>query len=382
MVGEAGSEAREDSGSREEPGATESPEAGAARGAWEQAAERSFTFLFVVVCVLAVAWMFSNCRQVPPDSRAVVLRLGIVVRVEGSGLLLALPRPFEQVITLPSVDRLIAFPIYAFQSANSQSANSQSVNSDSAADLTGAATPISRDPAQNTAMLLTGDMSVVHFEARLLYRIIDARAYVLSATHVAAALERLFVASAVAVSASRDLDTILVARPDRNAFSDAARAGRDGLRADLQAAVNRRLADLAAQGAGLGIAVSRVDLVPSIPAEAKPAFDSVLYALQKAETATAEARTSAENTRQQANQDRDRILTDAQAMAEERSTLATTRTAAITALSAGAQGLSATMLSNQLYQEQVGKLFSRAGRVFATDGAGGSRLILPAGSRP
>jgi regulator of protease activity HflC (stomatin/prohibitin superfamily) len=372
MAGATGGEAGEDPGAREEPGATESPEAGEAPGAWEQAAERSFTFLFVVVCVLAIAWMFSNCRQVPPDSRAVVLRLGIVVRVEGSGLLLALPRPFEQVITLPSVDRLIAFPIYAFQSGNS----------DAAADLNAAATPISPDPAQNTAMLLTGDMSVVHFEARLLYRIIDARAYVLSATHVAAALERLFVASAVAVTASRDLDTILVARPDRNAFSDAARAGRDSLRADLQAAVNRRLADLAAQGAGLGIAVSRVDLVPSIPAEAKPAFDSVLYALQKAETATAEARTSAENTRQQANQDRDRILTDAQAMAEERSTLATTRTAAITALSAGAQGLSATMLSNQLYQEQVGKLFSRAGRVFATDGAGGSRLILPAGSRP
>jgi regulator of protease activity HflC (stomatin/prohibitin superfamily) len=351
-----------------------------AKSAWEQAAERSFTFLFIVVCVLALAWMVSNCRQVPPDSRAVVLRLGVVVREEGAGLLLALPRPFEQVITLPSVDRQIAFPIYAFQSA---SADTGLFNrSEGGADLSGAAPPLSRDPAQNTAMLLTGDMSVVHFEARLLYRIIDARAYVLSSAHVAPALERLFVASAVAVTARRDLDTILVARPDRNVFSDVARAGREGLRPDLQAEVNRRLFNLAQQGAGLGIAVSRVDLVAAIPAEAKPAFDSVLYAIQKAETGTAEARTGAETTRQQANQDRDRILTDAQAMAEERTTLAKTRTAAITALSAGTQGLSAPMLSNQLYQEQVGKLFSRAGRVFATDGAGGSRLILPGGTRP
>ena len=75
-------------------------DARAAPGAWEQAAERSFTFLFLVVCLLALAWTFSNCREVPPDSRAVVLRLGAVVRVEGAGLLLAAPRPFEQVITL------------------------------------------------------------------------------------------------------------------------------------------------------------------------------------------------------------------------------------------------------------------------------------------
>jgi regulator of protease activity HflC (stomatin/prohibitin superfamily) len=356
-------------------------EAGPVKGAWEQAAERSFTFLFVVVCLLALAWMLSNCRQVPPDSRAVVLRLGSVVRVEGAGLLLALPRPFEQVLTLPSADRQIAFTIYAFQSA--APAEGAFPSGEGLTDASGASTPISRDPTQNVSMLMTGDMSVVHFDARLFYRITDPTAYVLSADHVAAALERLFVASSVAVAASRDLDAILVARPDRDAYGDAARAGREGLRPDLLAEVNRRLADLADQGASLGITVSRVDLLPSIPAEAKPAFDSVLYALQKAETVTAQSRTSAETMSQQANQDRDRILTDAQAMAEERTTLAQTRTAAITALSAGAsaQGLSAPMLSNQLYQEQVGKLLNRAGRVFAADGAGSARLILPGGSR-
>jgi regulator of protease activity HflC (stomatin/prohibitin superfamily) len=146
------------------------------KGAWEQAAERSFTFLFVVVCLLAIAWMCSNCREVPPDSRAVVLRLGTVVRVQGAGLLLAAPRPFEQVLTLPSVDRQIAFTIYAFQSATP--AEGAFPSGEGLTDPSGAATPISRDPAQNVAMLMTGDMSVVHFDARLFYRITNPTAYV------------------------------------------------------------------------------------------------------------------------------------------------------------------------------------------------------------
>jgi regulator of protease activity HflC (stomatin/prohibitin superfamily) len=146
--------------------------------------------------------------------------------------------------------------------------------------------------------------------------------------------------------------------------------------------VNRRLADLAGHGAGLGIRVSRVDLVPSIPAEAKGAFDAVLYALQQAETATASARTGAETTAQKANQDRDRILTDAQATAQERITQAQTRTAAITALAQGAQGLSADMVSRQLYQERVGRLLGQAGKVFAADGAGSARMIVPGGKQP
>jgi regulator of protease activity HflC (stomatin/prohibitin superfamily) len=192
----------------------------------------------------------------------------------------------------------------------------------------------------------------------------------------------LFVASAVTIAARRDLDTILVARPELNTSSDTARAGRESVRADLVNEVNRRLADLADRGAGLGIQVSRADLVPSIPAEAKGAFDAVLYAVQEAETNTASARTEAESTTQKANQDRDRILTDAQAMAQERITQAKTRTATIMALAQGAQGLSADMVSKQLYQERVGRLLGQAGKVFTADGAGSARMIVPGGKQP
>jgi len=359
----------------------EAPEAGGieSQSAWEQAAERSFAFLFVLVAVLALGWGLSNCRQVPPDSRVIVLRFGTVVREAGAGLLLALPRPFEQLMVLPSADRQIEFKMSAFQTAPASPAFPPPQSTSSPV---GTGAFISPDPRANAGMLLTGDMSVVHFAASLLYQITDAKAYVLASEHVAPALERVFSASAVAVVARRDLDTILVARPDRNAGSDAPRAGRERLRADLLAEVNRRLADLDRQGGSLGITVTRIDLVPSLPLEAKPAFDSVLLALQRAETAIAEAHTRAETRTQRANQDRDRLLTDAQAMAEERTTQAQERTAAISALALNSQGLSGAMLSNQLYQEKVGQLLGQAGRVFAADGAGGARLILPAGSSP
>jgi regulator of protease activity HflC (stomatin/prohibitin superfamily) len=336
-------------------------------GAWAQAAQLAFRFLFLVVFVLAVGWAISNCRQVPPDSRAIVLRFGTVVRQARAGLLLALPQPFERVILLPSADRQIQFRIDAFQ--GSGAASSQSV-----------AVSISTNPRDNAGILLTGDMSLVHLSATLFYQISDANAYVLSSEHVAPGLARLFTASAVTVAARRDLDTILVARPERNSASDAFRLGRESLRSDLMNEVNRRLSDLASQGASLGISISRVDLLPSIPAEAKAAFDSVLYAMQNAETAIAQARTQAELLTQRSNQGRDRILTDAQALAQERITQARTRTDAISALSANREGLSGQMLERQLYQEQIGKILGAAGRVYSADAQGGARVIVPAGA--
>jgi regulator of protease activity HflC (stomatin/prohibitin superfamily) len=337
-------------------------------GAWAQATELSFRFLFLVVFVLGVVWALSNCREVPPDSRAIVLRFGTVVREARAGLLLVFPEPFEHVILLPSADRQIEFRVG--ESASNASGN---------AGAQAAVASISADPRLNSGILLTGDMSVVHLSATLFYQIVDANAYVLSAEHVTPALGRLFAASEVAVAAKRDLDTILVARPERNDSSDTARIGRESLRADLMNEMNRRLSDLSDQGVGLGIRISRVDLVPSIPAEAKAAFDSVLYALQNAETAIAQARTHAEQTRQRADQQRDRILTEAQALGQERITEATTRTAAITALSQNVQGLSGDMLATQLYQEQIGKVLGQAGKVLSADGAGSSRLVLPGG---
>ena len=162
-------------------------------GAWAQSAKLSFRFLFLAVCLAAVGWSVSNFRQVPPESRAIVYRFGSIVRQQGAGLLVAWPRPVEQIVILPSEDRQIEFRVEQFEP-------------DSA---TGGDFMISDYARENTAFLLTGDASVVHLQATLLYQIIDPAAYILSAEHVRPALQRLFVASAVAVCASRDIDTIL-----------------------------------------------------------------------------------------------------------------------------------------------------------------------------
>jgi regulator of protease activity HflC (stomatin/prohibitin superfamily) len=331
------------------------------QGPLAQAAQLAFRFFFLAVCVAAIGWSLSNFRQVPPDSRAVVFRFGDIARQQDAGLLMAWPEPIERVLLLPSADRQIEFKIRQFEPGPA-----------------GRDYSISYDPRLNAAFLLTGDTSVVHLEGTLLYQIVDPAAYALSMDHVGPALERLFVASAVSVCARRDLDAILVARPELGANAGAAaRAGREQLRADLMTAINGRLDDLVRQGAGLGIAVSRVDLAAAIPSGAKSAFDYVLIVSQQAETDVAQARTSATTVALQANQDRDRLLADAAAKAEERLTEARRRTAAVNALTRGASGVSGQMLINRIYYDRVGPLLSGAARVDTIDKEGGINLMLP-----
>jgi regulator of protease activity HflC (stomatin/prohibitin superfamily) len=331
-------------------------------GAWAQSAKLAFRFLFLVVVLAAIGWSLSNFRQVPPESRALVYRFGQLVRQQGSGLLMAWPQPIERLVILPSEDRQLEFRIDQFEP-------------DSAL---GSDFMISDYARENNAFLLTGDSSVVHLQASLLYQITDPAAYILAAEHVGPALQRIFVASAVAVCASRDIDTILVARPELEAAANAAsRASREQLRADLMNAMNRRLDDLTAQGASLGIQVSRVDLAAAIPSGAKSAFDYVLIATQQADRDIAEARTGAAMTALRANQDRDRTLTDADARAEEKVTEAKTRTAAVAALAKGSPGLSGEMLESRVYYDRIGALLARAARVDTVDSSGGISLMLP-----
>jgi len=332
-------------------------------GAWAQSTKLAFRFLFLAVCVAAVGWCLSGIRQVPPESQALVYRFGTIVRQQGAGLLLAWPRPIEQVVVLPSADRQIEFQIDEFNPPGTPNADF----------------PLSSDARENVAFLLTGDASIVHLQSTLLlYQIADPAAYILAAEHVAPALRRLFIASAVSVCAGRDLDTILVARPELAGGSNAAaNAGREHLRGDLMNAINRRLDELTRAGAGLGIVVSRVDLAASVSRGAKVAFDHVLIASQQAERDIAEARTLAASTALGANQDYDRILTVAEAVGTERVTEAQRRTAEIDALAEGSPGVSLTMLVNRIYFDRIGAVLAKAARVDTVDQDGGINLILP-----
>jgi regulator of protease activity HflC (stomatin/prohibitin superfamily) len=339
-----------------------------AEGLWTEVGRIAFRFLFGAICVVAIGWAFSNVRQISPHSRAVVLRFGGVIGEHGPGLLLAWPRPIEQVIILPGRDQQVEFKV------------------DSEGDLLSSKgsleVDVSQEPRQNAGFLLTGDSGVVSLRMTVFYQITDATAYVLSAEHVRPALRRLFAASAVAVSASHDLDQVLVTGQDSDIAGDGARRiSRERLRADLVSAVNRRLARLAAEGTGLGITVSRVDLTASLPRTTKAAFDQVLVATQTANREIAAARADAARSLQSAAQERDRILTEAEALAAERRTEATARTATIAALDMQLADSAGPVLISRIYYDRVGPLLKKAARLDTFDVRSGAQLLLPGQSQ-
>ena len=211
---------------------------------------------------------------------------------------------------------------------------------------------------EGSAEYLTGDGGVVLLGATLSYRVTDGAAYYLAEEHVAPALQRLFAASAVDVLATRKLDDVMVAEPVRANNLNVQRAAeaearRQALRGDLVEAVNRRLADLAAHGASLGVEVARIDLDPSLPPQAKIAYDQVLVAAQMAEQGIADARTEATRTLQVADRERDRLLEAAKASANERVGEARSRTASILAVQASMTPTTRGAVLDQVYRDQL-----------------------------
>ena len=154
------------------------------------------------------------------------------------------------------------------------------------------------------------------------------------------------------------------------------------MRGDLVREVNRRLRALEAVGAPLGVEVTRADIDALLPPAAKPGFDAVLEATQRAEQGLAAARTDATRTLQAADREADRILTGARAAAAERVGEARTQVAAIAALETRDDPAGRAGLLDQLYRERIAAVLRQAGQVTAVDPQGGSRLILPGGPQP
>jgi len=328
-----------------------------------------FRVLYAAIALLAAGWVASNWRQVPADSQAVVLRFGRIAGVQQAGLIMSWPRPVGQTVLVPGADRLLTL-LTLRTTATARTAGL----TDAFTDANGVAIP------DGAGSYLTGDGGVVLLAASVTYQVADGAAYYLVQAHVESALQRLFAASAVTLAARRSLDDFLVARPDR---ADAPRAAlrenrRQAMRGDLVREMNRRLAELAARDAPLGVVVSRIDLEATLPPAAKIAFDGVLVALQLAEQGIAGARTEATRTLQAADRERDRLLAAARASSEERVGEARARTAAITAIEASTTLAGRPAMLDQLYRDQLALLLHKVGRLTAVDANGGARVILPA----
>jgi regulator of protease activity HflC (stomatin/prohibitin superfamily) len=333
---------------------------------WLQASRLAFLGLYAVTLLAALGWAVSNVREINPQDRAVVFRFGELDRVQNAGLLLAWPQPFEQVVLLPSADRVIERHVETLlRSPTAQAADK----------VTSFATPMS-DALAGSGYLLTGDAGVVQLDVTAYYKVTDPRAFVLQGEHVLPALDRLVNRSALSLTAARDLDTILVARPELMGSDSQSAERRERLRGDLVQGINTRLADLAATEVGLGVEVVRVDVQSSLPAAAVNAFNAVLTASQQADQAVANARTDAEKLNQTANQQADRVLQVAHAQASERLAKAQTDTAAVTGLAQSIQNKSDPGLLLRIYRERVPVILKQAGSVTTVDPRDDSRLII------
>lgn len=333
--------------------------------AWFQAGRIACLALFAMTLIAAANWLFSNVRQIEPDKRAVVMRFGAVSRTAGAGLLLAWPEPLEQVEILPAADRVIEHHVTALLRENIVPAWTNTGGEKS-------------DAVAGAGYLLTGDSGVVQLDVQVYYVITDPVAFVLQGEHVLPALDRLTEHAAVAICASRDLDTILVARPEMVGNDSHIAERRERLRGDLRQGINQQLAALRAAGSNSGIEVRRVDVQSSLSPSAVEAFNAVLTASQQADQNIASASNEAASVHQEAVQAADRTLQVSHAKASEQIARASTETATVVQL---ANDHSPELLC-RLWRERMPAILAHAGGVTAVDPHDDAHLILPGPDRP
>jgi modulator of FtsH protease HflK len=326
-----------------------------------------FRAIYIATLLLALLWATNNVREIAPDSQAVVLRFGRIVRTQQAGLMIAWPRPIETVRLLPGPDRQLSQDVDVLP-AESEKAR--------AVIESGAQTV-----PPNVAAYLTGDGNVVLLNATLFFRISDPVTYALAETHVAAALNRVFRASSVQVTAGRNLNDFLVVQNTAGGSSEADAQAITALRSEVRVSMlqstNARLQQLAAEGMPLGIEVQRIDMTAWLPPEAKTAFDAVLTATQAADRGVAVARTDAERRRQDAEKESNRLLSAAEATAKELVSSAHVDTARILAIEHEATPQTRASLLLHAYRDDIAEIMNRVGSVTLIDPQSGARFVLP-----
>ena len=339
---------------------------------WLQAARLSFVAFYAVTLAVALRWAVSNVHQIGPQSRVVVMRMGRLDRVREAGLLLAWPEPFERLLPLPAAETVIERQVQAL--LRSQAAQQAEMSSDDDDDDE----PLD-DALAGSGYLLSGDAGIVQLDVRVFYSVTDPYDYVLQNTHVVPALDRLVTRTVVAVCAARDLDTILVARPELVSVDSDAAERRERLRGELVQRINRRLSAVQREGAGLGIKVTRADVQSSLPRDTVSAFNAVLTASQQADRRLAEARNDSAWIVQNANQSADRSLQVAEAQASERVARAQTDTTAVLELARSIEQRVDPGLAQRLYRERMSRILAQAGSVTSVDPDDESRQIISGG---
>jgi regulator of protease activity HflC (stomatin/prohibitin superfamily) len=343
---------------------------------WLQAGGIAFLALYAVAILAAAGWLFSNLHEISPQNRAIVSRLGAFNRVKGAGLLMAWPRPFEEVILLPSAETILEQDMKVQQPQAPSDARPPSGDEDAA----GRDPSILSDADASIGNRLTGDAGVVQMDVKAFYTVIDPYEYVLQKAHIAPALDRLINRSVVEVCASRDLDAILVARPELLGTSNELAEQRERLRGDVMQKINDYLAELHATGSGLGVQLKRVDLITTLHPDTVAAFDSVLTASQEVLQEIANARTEGERILQSANEEADRTIEIAQAKASERLAKAQADTADVLQLAEAMKGGLDAGLLPRMYRERITAILSKTTSLTMVNPHDDAHLIIQGGA--
>ncbi|MES2825275.1 MAG: SPFH domain-containing protein [Pseudomonadota bacterium] len=337
---------------------------------WLQAMRITFIAFYACTLFAAARWLTANVVEVGAGNRAVVLHFGKIAREQASGLLWAWPQPIDQIVLVHSAETVVERHVQALMRSQAASdADAMAYDDDEGG-------PVS-DALAGSGYLLTGDGAIVQLDVRVFYKVTEPRAYVLQYDHVLPALDRLVTRSALAVCAARDLDKILVARPELLASGNADAEQREGLRKDLLAQINLALGDLQQKGSGLGIQAIRVDVQSALPRDTLNAFNSVLTANQQAEQNLADARSDAARITQQATQGADRSLQVASANASERIARAQAHTVSVSYLSDSIQKRTEPGLLLRVYRERLPTILKNAGSLTMVDPGSHAAIIIP-----
>ena len=314
----------------------------------------AFRFLYAVVGVLSLVWLGSGVRSVEPGSQAVIFRNGAIERTVGSGLVIAWPRPFEEVVLVPAPERQLSLAVDRLDL----------LNREQGATALGSGL----DPRKDGGFALTGDAGVVHLRGSVTYAVTAPRAFVLARDRVETALTRVILASTIAACAQRSLDGVMVASPDGESLAQS----RERLRGDIVANANQRLAAL-----DLGVAVQRIDLTAFLPDKARPSFDAVIAAESSAAKEIAEARTYAAKTKQDSEAQRAQIVAEASSRAQETLSAARVATDTVRAVLAEDSPERRQVLLARLYRERLGAIIQHAGGTVTVPPGDSARIFVP-----
>ena len=319
----------------------------------------TFRFLYVVVAILAVVWLGSGIRPVEPGMQAVIFRSGAIDRTQTAGLVLAWPRPFEEIVLVPGAERQLSLEVTSLDL----------LGRDSGSIPNGPGI----DPRKDGGFILTGDSGVVHLRGTVTYGVSDARAYVLNRERATVALQRAFLAATITACAGRSLDGVMVASPNSEDLvrSESLAMSRERLRGDILAGTNHRLVDL-----GIGITASRIDLTAYLPDRAKPSFDAVIAAESSAAKEIAEARTFATKQLQDTEAARAQVVADASGKAQEMLTAARVATDRINSVLAESSPERRALLITRLYSERFETIIKNAAGVVTVPEGQSARLLV------